>query len=437
MGDPQTSESTELTVVQPQSSGLQEWTPRFAISVQEAVELVEQKHEFFRAVMKSDMHYGVIPGTKSKPSLLKAGSELLLSSMGLRPDFEVTESTVDLTGEASGGEPLIRFVVRCSIWRQTGPSWPEDRQFIASGLGSCSSRETKYRYRVAQRLCPACGQPAIQRRKKEKGGGWQCIGNDKGGCWETFPVGDRRIEDQDAGKVLNPEIGDTENTILKMASKRAKVDGTLNATGCSDIFTQDIEDRHDHDLVDVDDYASGDPIGAASTTPPAARPPTTNGGGYPGEDMEALVGLAATLPNPKTREQILELRKTVTYKSLHAKLVAEHEKHHGPLCDHVAPPRSGPAPAPAGNPRLDLDQKLSIRQYNDLKAKLGVDDQDDGSVTYFKDLVSQAFAACGDPVTKASLVNLKVRHARWLEENAPLQTTIDAEFFESAEDSSS
>ena len=39
---------------------------------------------------------------------------------------------------------------------------------------------------------------------------------------------------------------DTYNTILKMAKKRALVDGVLTCTACSDIFTQDLEDNQDN-----------------------------------------------------------------------------------------------------------------------------------------------------------------------------------------------
>lgn len=281
------AETHELSLVEAGGREIQEWTPRFAIGVDEAVELVEQKQIFFERVMKKDLHFGVIPGTSKKPTLLKAGAELLLSSMGLRPDFEVTERVVDLSGQGEGaGEPLIRYEVKCTIWRQTGPSWPQDRMFIAAGVGVCSSRETKYRYRMAERTCPDCGEPAIRKRKEEKGGGWQCIGNDKGGCWSTFAPGDPRIERQETGKILNPEIGDVDNTILKMASKRSKVDATLNATGCSDIFTQDVEDFPGRRPAARPAAATEEaaPINGdyeeVSTAPPPRQHSQAEGGGY-------------------------------------------------------------------------------------------------------------------------------------------------------------
>jgi hypothetical protein len=66
---------------------------------------------------------------------------------------------------------------------------------------------------------------------------------DKGGCNANFNPGDPAVEGQQTGKVENPDIADTYNTVLKMAKKRAHVDAILTATAASDIFTQDIDER--------------------------------------------------------------------------------------------------------------------------------------------------------------------------------------------------
>jgi hypothetical protein len=50
-------------------------------------------------------------------------------------------------------------------------------------------------------------------------------------------------------RVDHPDIADMYNTVLKMAKKRAYVDGILSATAASDCFTQDIDETHD--IVDV------------------------------------------------------------------------------------------------------------------------------------------------------------------------------------------
>jgi hypothetical protein len=233
-------ESQELVVAEPQSLAV--WTPRFALTVDEAVELVDQKREFMNRVMRKEEHYGVIPGTKGKPSLFKPGAELLLSSMGLHPRYRDTAPAIeDWTGAEHGGEPFFRYRRTCMITRSTGPG-PEDYAVIAEAGGNCNSWEKKYRYRASDRMCPTCGKTGtVIKGKQEYGGGWLCFAK-KGGCGAKFPFNDKRIQDQNVGEVPNPDIADLVNTLEKMADKRALVAATLLATGCSDIFTQDLED---------------------------------------------------------------------------------------------------------------------------------------------------------------------------------------------------
>ncbi len=228
-------------VVRQDSQQVAQWTPSFALGIDEAVERVEAKHQFFRRVMRENDHYGVIPGTKTKPTLLKPGAELLLASMGLHAEFADEDAPeIDVMGTEHGGEAYIRYRRQCSIYRQTG-TMEHEKMLIARASGSCSSWENKYRYRNGERVCPACGKAAIIKGKAEYGGGWLCFGK-KGGCGAKYDDDDRAIASQDTGKIPNPDIADIENTILKMADKRALVAATLIATGCSDIFTQDIED---------------------------------------------------------------------------------------------------------------------------------------------------------------------------------------------------
>lgn len=217
------------------------WTPSFAVAVDDAIFMKKQKNRFFLEVMEADKHYGVIPGTGTKPTLLKPGAEMLLANMGLQPSLTDEEAPiVDVTGDDHGGEAYIHYRRVCRIYRQTGPK-EDDRMIVAQASGSCSSWEPKYRYRNGQITCPQCGKQSVIKGKKEYGGGWICFAK-KGGCGAKFADRDAAITSQETGKVANPDIAELENTILKMADKRALVAATLLATGCSDIFTQDIED---------------------------------------------------------------------------------------------------------------------------------------------------------------------------------------------------
>ena len=200
-----------------------------AVAVQRRSAIVE----FTKQIMVRDTDYGAIPGTGSKPSLLKPGAEKLCSFFGLAPVFVPVESVQDWTGAEHGGEAFFLYRYRCELYR--------DGVMLGSGIGSCNSWESKYRYRKAERICPTCGQPAIIKGKQEYGGGWVCF-KAKGGCGAKFKDDDRAITDQPVGRVVNPDPADIVNTIDKMAQKRALVAATLIAINASEFFTQDVED---------------------------------------------------------------------------------------------------------------------------------------------------------------------------------------------------
>lgn len=236
------------------------WTPTMVQTIDEAVAQVQARDEFMHKVMRKDLDYGVIPGTGTKPTLLKPGAERLLSAYGLHPQIvDKVPPTLDYLGADHAGEAFFEFRKTCRIWRQTGPA-ELDRMLVAEASGSCNSWETKYRYRDSKRVCPACGQPTIIKGKAEYGGGWLCF-KKTGGCGEKFTDSDERIASQTVGRVANEAVADVVNTIEKMAEKRALVAATIIATGWSDLVTQDVEDSS---------LAPSIPEAAAPTTTQAA-----------------------------------------------------------------------------------------------------------------------------------------------------------------------
>lgn len=280
-----------------ESGDLQQWTPRFVMSVDDAVDLVKQKREFFERAMVEDVHYGRIPGmpAESKPALLKAGAEFLAASMSLHPVLGDAEPPVrDFTGHDHNGEPFWSFHKTCRIYRQTGPG-ELDRMLVAEADGSCNSFEVKYRYRQRKLSCPTCGAEAILRSKPPKDDpdrdpetlGFFCW-KKQGGCGENFHHDDERIRSQKLGRIPNPDIFDLENTGLKMSGKRALVAATLIATGCSDIFTQDLEDR----LPDDESEGGSAPASTKKAAAAAAK------GGVTKEQRDQLEALANSLPKP-------------------------------------------------------------------------------------------------------------------------------------------
>lgn len=128
---------------------------------------------FIQNMMKEGIDYGKIPNT-NKSCLFKSGAEKLCDLFEFTKQVEILNQIEDFdTG-------LFHYEVKVILCgKMTG-------LVEAEGVGSCNSREKKYR---------------------------------------------------------NQDAASAANTILKMAKKRALIDATLTATRSSDIFTQDMEDE--------------------------------------------------------------------------------------------------------------------------------------------------------------------------------------------------
>ena len=185
-----------------------------------------------KALMVVDVDYGVIPGTGTKPTLLKPGAEKLCQAYGLAADFLPKRTTGD--GIAV---PHLSYVTRCELHLGS-----LDGVVIAVGYGAANSWERKHRYRRDERVCPSCSQKTIIKGKAEYGGGWVCF-KKKGGCGSKWPDGASEIEGQSVGDIENPDPFDLDVVLAKMSEKRAFIDATLRATAASGLFTQDIEDH--------------------------------------------------------------------------------------------------------------------------------------------------------------------------------------------------
>lgn len=196
-------------------------------NVREQVNLIQG---VMNEVMKENEHYGVIPGCGSKKVLLKAGAEKLSLTFKLSSKFRID------TNELPNNHR--EYIIITTITHvPTGLVYGE-------GVGSCSTMESKYRYRNASLKCPVCGNSTIIKGKIEYGGGYICY-KAKGGCGAKFSDTDERISGQTIGKVENTDIADCYNTVLKIAKKRSLVDAILTVTAASDIFTQDLEESID------------------------------------------------------------------------------------------------------------------------------------------------------------------------------------------------
>lgn len=208
------------------------------MGVQALLEWKGVVQEIQEKVMTEGIDFGIIPGC-SKPTLLKPGAELLNLTFGLRPILDPAKDIIrtDLPGNHKDFEVTIHILNSAGLE-------------IATGVGSCSTMESKYRYRNAQHKCPNCGQATIFKSKNE-GEGFFCW-QKKGGCGYKFKPDDEKITKQEVGRVENEDPADLWNTVLKIAKKRALIDGDLNATAASHVFTQDVEDMNKEIIRDAE-----------------------------------------------------------------------------------------------------------------------------------------------------------------------------------------
>ena len=138
------------------------------------------------AALVEGVDYGKIPGTP-RATLLKPGAEKIMLAFGARPEYELVASEVDHDRE-------VTF---------------QKKNWTGTSIGL-------YRYVYKCRLVRVDGRK---------------VGDADGSC--------STMENK---YVDRPR--DCENTVIKMAQKRAMVAAVLNAFGLSNRFTQDAEDVH-------------------------------------------------------------------------------------------------------------------------------------------------------------------------------------------------
>lgn len=227
-----------------------------AMSVQSVLEQIGAIQSLMEKAMKPGEHYGIIPGTSrkdkdgkemAKPSLLKPGAEKIGLMFRLAPSYTGQDCPV---AHPNGH---LEYRLTCTLTHiRTGEVWGQ-------GVGSCSTLETKYRFRNQK---TDTGLPIPDDYKTNKGH-YRSQGfvaaKDDAGAWYWAKL--ERVEHD------NP--ADYYNTVLKIAKKRAMVDATLTATAASDFFTQDLEDMAENGLI------GGGGHDAAQSASPKADPPAT------------------------------------------------------------------------------------------------------------------------------------------------------------------
>jgi len=173
--------------------------------------------DVLKSQMQEDVHYGKIPGTGDKPTLLKSGAEMLRMVFNMSTICEANDVIVDTDDKGHKTYEICMHIFN------------KDGIKVATGLGTCSTLESKYKYRsqLTDRTVPS---EYWNERDKALLGGPQYSPKKVKGKWLI------------AERVEHDNPADYYNTVKKMAKKRAMADGILTATCSSDLFTQDLED---------------------------------------------------------------------------------------------------------------------------------------------------------------------------------------------------
>ena len=181
-------------------------------AMQSHVAIIE---EMTRSVMKKGMHYGVIPGCGDKPTLLQPGAQKLALA------FQLTVEPECEWNDLPNGHR--EYHCKCHlIDRATGKR-------VGTGLGNCSTMESRYRFRTEYTEQPV-PKDYWKTRDPNVLGGPQFSPKKVNGEWQIIE------------KIEHSNPADYFNTCEKIAKKRAMIDGILTCTAASDHFTQDIED---------------------------------------------------------------------------------------------------------------------------------------------------------------------------------------------------
>ncbi len=188
-------------------------------------------------------HFGIIPGTKQK-SLLKPGAEMIAKMFRLGAQYEHKI-------EPMPNGHINVSVTACIIHYPT-------QTVIGYGVGSCSTLESKHRYRTGP--FEFTGKPVPKEywdlRKNDPEGAQKLLGgrgftakkNPETGFYEIAIQGE---------KVENPDPADVWNTALKVAKKRAYVDGIQTCSAAGDIFMVNAENSPDEDFAQPNGNGNG------------------------------------------------------------------------------------------------------------------------------------------------------------------------------------
>lgn len=181
------TEETTVAVVEAKPA-LIKLNPQAIAIIVENVALAEQ---LVTSVLERGVDYGRTPGTPQE-GLWDAGASKIAAAFNSYPMHEV------LYHEES--DNVISYVIQCKLINRNS------QEVVATGLGACSTREPKYRYR------------------------W--VKDPENYGYTEAEIGELKFrESDDKYRIENPEYGELVNTLLQMAAKRSECDAAKSLPG--------------------------------------------------------------------------------------------------------------------------------------------------------------------------------------------------------------
>jgi len=173
-------QSTRLT-----SQGLVTLSDR---DIATTVETIAQAEKLVETVLEPDIDYGLHPGTNSM-AVKDSGSAKITNAFNTYPEHTILHVTER--------DDMLSYLVQAKLVHRLSGA------VVGSGVGACSTKESKYAYRwVKNPEEYGFDKKSLKYNKENK-----------------------------KYRIPNPEIEDLDNTILKMASKRAELDAANSLPG--------------------------------------------------------------------------------------------------------------------------------------------------------------------------------------------------------------
>lgn len=196
------------------------------------------RDKLVKDVLVEGIHYGTTPGCGDKPSLKKPGAEVLMEL------FRLTHKFVTTIDELGNGHR--EYTTICNMYYQDN--------YVGNASGSCSTLESKYRYRYIERTGQKVAEvpkeywDARKKAKEEKDETAKKSQEDimksisKGHPTQKIEGNWYFVEAAEKEKKENEDIANEYNTVRKICEKRAFVAAVLFTTKSSDKFTQDMDE---------------------------------------------------------------------------------------------------------------------------------------------------------------------------------------------------